>query len=66
MILTALQKKVVEVAVERLSGEWWYSGVSVDDIPSDFEIEADFEGAVTQVMLETAYWDQPNFLRDDN
>lgn len=56
-----LQEKVITAAKEILQKYSWYSGVCVDNVPSDKEIELDFEEAVQGVVFETAMWDDPDF-----
>lgn len=60
--LSDLQKKVFEEAKKRLIDKDWYSGVCLDNFPTDKAIKRSFEDAVCNVMMETAYWDAPNFF----
>jgi hypothetical protein len=57
--LSELQQRAVTAARARLQGKPWFSGVCLDNMPSDNEIREDFEGAVTQLAIDTAYWDAP-------
>lgn len=66
-MLTELQETVANTAKARLYKEPWFRGVCIDEMPSDEEIKADFEGAVTTVMLDTAYHDADvDFLNGDD
>lgn len=59
--LSPLQLSVFEEAKLRLSKFPWFAGVCLDEFPSDEEIEHSFEDAVISVMMETAFWDDPDF-----
>jgi hypothetical protein len=63
--MTELQDKVFNAAKKRLEKFNWYKGICLNDFPNDSDIKEDFEDAVTQVMMETAYWDAPNFFNLD-
>lgn len=58
--MTELQQKVIDTVIQRLKHEPWFRGVCLDALPSDQEIEKDFEEAVEQLILDTAYWDDPD------
>ena len=60
--LSELQLKVFEAVVEWGADKKWFRGVSMDDFPSDQEITEDFDGAVQQVCMNTAYYDAPDFF----
>lgn len=63
MPLTQLQEKAINKARENLQGNVWYKGICLDGLPTDQEIMDDFEGSVMMIELETAQWDDPDFLR---
>ena len=64
MNLSPMQQKVVESAKSQLSGEPWFRGVCIDSLPRDREIERDgIEEHASQLVIETAMWDDPEFLR---
>lgn len=56
---TPLQRRVFNAAKAKLEKKPWFTGVCTDDFPTDVDIQKDFEGSVTQVMMLTAYWDAP-------
>lgn len=62
--MTTLQQQVINRAKAQLEHEPWFRGVCVDSLPRDFEIERDgVEEHASQLVIETAMWDDPNFLR---
>ena len=61
VMLTPKQQAVANSAKKRLQDKPWFKGVCIDDFPSDQEIDDDFEGCVSQVELQTAMWDAPDF-----
>jgi len=61
MYLTKAQKDVMEKVRENLQDRPWFSGVCCDNFPTDKVCRENFDEAVTQVEMETAYWDAPNF-----
>ena len=60
MKLTKKQLVVFHAAKKQLEKEKWFKGVCIDDFPSDFEIDTDFDGAMQTVILTTEYWDRVN------
>ena len=56
------QKAVFDKALQELQKKEWFRGVCTDDFPNDLEIQEDFEGAVTRVVMNTAYYDAPDFF----
>lgn len=56
------QQQVVDEAKKRLSTNSWYSGVCLDQLPSEEECANDFEGAVTMLEMDTAYHDADDFF----
>jgi len=65
MELTKLQQKVFDEVEKNLKQYSWFSGVCIDNFPTDERIKKDFEECVDDVMMETAYWDAPNFMNLD-
>jgi hypothetical protein len=59
--MTESQNKVFEEAKKRLKKKKWFRGICVDNLPSDKDCRDDFEGAVSELIFETAMWDNPNF-----
>jgi len=62
MNMTEAQNRVFLEAQTRLSVKPWYRGICCDQFPSDSECQADFEDAVSCVMVTTAMWDDPDFF----
>lgn len=60
--LTDLQQKAVEAAKEILKDKPWFRGVCLDNLPTDKEIEQNFDGAVASIVFETEYWDNPDVI----
>lgn len=58
---TEKQKKVIEAVKAWGADKKWFRGVCTDNMPEDLAIDEDFDEAVTQVCMETAYWDAPDF-----
>lgn len=58
---TGAQNKVFNEAKARLSRKAWYKGVCADHFPDDQQCANEFERAVSNVIWETAQWDDPNF-----
>jgi hypothetical protein len=58
---TESQQKVLDEARKRLAERPWFAGVCCDEFPSDQKCREDFDGAVTQLEMATAYWDAPDF-----
>ena len=58
---TEKQGKVIEAVKAWGADKKWFRGVCTDNMPGDPEIDEDFDGAVLQVCMETAYWDAPDF-----
>lgn len=63
MMLTSKQNAVADKVRSILKDETWFRGIALDNFPSDDEIDADFDGCVSQVICETAYWDDPAVTR---
>jgi len=59
MMLSTKQNAVADKVRSILKGKTWFRGIAIDNFPSDDEIDADFDGCVSQVICETAYWDDP-------
>lgn len=63
MNLTPLQQQVFDRAEAWLKDKPWYRGVSMNGFPSDADIVRDgVEDSAAQVMMDTAYWDAPDFM----
>lgn len=60
MELTPLQQQVFDKAKAWLEKEEWYTGVCMDNFPTDEEITKDgIDHAVERVYDETYMWDGP-------
>ena len=67
MALTDLQQEVVEKAKAQLKDEPWFRGLCLDELPWDKEIERDgVDACADQLVIDTAMWDDPNFLSSAN
>lgn len=62
MELSPLQEQVVAAVKAWGSTRPWFQGVCLNEFPTDAEIQEDFDGAVQQVCMTTAYWDAPDFF----
>lgn len=62
--LTDAQKRVVNEARNRLKNLPWYSGICIDNLPTEEEISESFENAVLAVCAETAMYDSPDFFNN--
>ena len=58
MTLTPLQQVVFQ-ARQILEKEPWFRGVCLDDLPTNAEIEADFDACVDRIVFATEMWDGP-------
>jgi hypothetical protein len=68
-LLTSLQQKVFDEAKRQLQHEPWFKGICMDNFPTDEAIADNFADAVSDVVLETFMWDDPDFVdfgRDDD
>lgn len=60
---TEKQEKVIEAVKAWGADKKWFRGVCTSNMPGDAAIDEDFDGAVLQLCMETAYWDAPNFWK---
>ena len=56
---TKRQKAVIAKARRYLKAKPWYSGVCVDNLPSEQDCKKDPRAAVLSIIMETEYWDGP-------
>jgi hypothetical protein len=57
--LTISQKKAIQAAKWRMAEYSWFKGqVCMDNLPSDEECKKDFNGAVLEICIETAFWEK--------
>lgn len=63
-LTSALQEQVIARArVLMTQFPWFKGGVCLDDLPTDEEIiQEGIEDGALRVVMDTAYWDAPNFF----
>jgi hypothetical protein len=62
--LSPAQKAVFDEAKAQMRPHAWYTGVCIDNFPSNSECVNNFKEAVDSVVANTALWDAPSPYSD--
>jgi hypothetical protein len=59
---TEKQRQLIDNVRSKLEGKDWFQGVCLDHLPSDREIDDDFDGCVESIIVDTEFWDNPSLF----